>query len=159
MNHKLTFIAIALALFTFGCSDHSEHDGQTDATAAATAEHEHGGDEHAVAHEEEDQGMMVSLDDGQRWNANPETTTGIANMVALIDKQTAAPGDAKAVKAALEEEFGLIFERCTMTGEAHNQLHNYLIPIHQRLSGFDASDPTQLKEMKSYLGTYGDFFQ
>jgi hypothetical protein len=46
-----------------------------------------------------------------------------------------------------------------MTGEAHNQLHNYLIPIHQRLSGFDASDPTQLKEMKSYLGTYGDFFQ
>jgi hypothetical protein len=157
MNHKLTFIAIALALFTFGCSDHSEHDGHTDATATTTAEHQHGGDEHA-----EEGGATtptVTLDDGQRWNANPETTTGIANMVALIDKQTAAPGDAKAVKAALEEEFGLIFERCTMTGEAHNQLHNYLIPIHQRLSGFDASDPTQLKEMKSYLGTYGDFFQ
>ena len=46
-----------------------------------------------------------------------------------------------------------------MTGEAHEQLHNYLIPIHQRLSGFDASDATQLADMKSYLGTYGNYFE
>ncbi|MCB0769582.1 MAG: hypothetical protein KDC00_04160 [Flavobacteriales bacterium] len=101
----------------------------------------------------------MTLDDGQRWKANPETTIGMANMVALIEEQMATPGDPMAMKAALEEEFGLIFERCTMTGEAHNQLHNYLIPIHQRLSGFDASDAAQLAEMKDYLGTYGDYFE
>ena len=141
-------IPFGILLFSVGCSDgpsrhddpgHTEHGHAENAAGLSTA--------------------TVTLDDGQRWKANPETTIGMANMVALIEEQMATPGDPMAMKAALEEEFGLIFERCTMTGEAHNQLHNYLIPIHQRLSGFDASDAAQLAEMKDYLGTYGDYFE
>ncbi|MBL0127952.1 MAG: hypothetical protein IPP83_10955 [Flavobacteriales bacterium] len=157
MNHKLAFIAGALALFTFGCNQQHEQAGQADAAPPATANHEHSED--AQAEEGGSSTTTVTLDNGKRWKANPETTSGIANMVALIEKQAATPGDAKALKAALEEEFGLIFERCTMTGEAHNQLHNYLIPIHQRFSGFDAGDATQLADMKSYLGMYGNYFE
>lgn len=157
MNHKLTFTAFALALFTFGCSEHIEHDGHTETAVPGTAGQDHGEDAHAE--EGGSSATTVTLDNGQRWKANPETTSGIANLVALVDKQLLNPGDAKAVKASLEEEFGLIFERCTMTGEAHNQLHNYLIPIHQRLSGFDAADAKQLAEMKSYLATYGTYFE
>ncbi len=157
MNHKLTITAVALALFTFGCNEQHADEGQAESADHGTVGHDHGGD--AEVEEEGTSIPTVTLEDGQRWVANPETTSGIANMVALVDEQIATPGDAKAVKAGLEEEFGLIFERCTMTGEAHEQLHNYLIPIHQRLSGFDASNTTQLEEMKSYLATYGNYFQ
>ncbi|MBK8950167.1 MAG: hypothetical protein IPM68_15340 [Flavobacteriales bacterium] len=51
-----------------------------------------------------------------------------------------ANGDPKALKTALEEEFGLIFERCTMEGEAHNQLDNYLLPIHQALRDLEGDE-------------------
>ncbi len=153
-----SFLAIGfILLFTIGCNEQREHDGHAEATAPATADHERGEDEHAE--EGGASSTTVTLDNGKRWIANTGTTNGIAKMVALVDKQIASPGDAKALKAALEEEFALIFERCTMTGEAHDQLHNYLIPIHQRLSGFDASDPLQLAEMKDYLGTYGNYFE
>lgn len=145
MNYKLGFSTAALVFFTFGCNAQHGQDG-----------HDHGEHEQAEATQPT---TTVTLENGQRWKANPETTSGIAKMVTLVDKQIAKPSDAKATKAALEEEFGLIFERCTMTGEAHNQLHNYLIPIHQRLSGFDAGDAKQLAEMKSYLATYGNYFE
>ena len=157
MNHKLAFIAGALALFTFGCNQQHEHDGQADAAAPATAEHEHGEDAHAG--EGGSSTTTVTLDNGQRWKANPETTSGIANMVALIEKQAATPGDSKALKAALEEEFGLIFERCTMTGEAHEQLHNYLIPIHHALREFDGKAVRDREAMAAHLATFTTYFQ
>lgn len=157
MDHKLTITAVALALFAFGCNEQQDREGQAEAADHGTIGHDDGG--HDDADEAGTSIPAVTLKNGQRWEANPETTTGIANMVALIDTHTATPGDAKAVKAALEEEFGLIFERCTMTGEAHNQLHNYLIPIHQRFSGFEAGDANALAEMRSYLQTYADYFR
>lgn len=156
MNYKLAFTTVALALFTISCSDHEKHEGHDETAEHAKADHA----DHEQAEEADTSSVpKVTLENGQRWKANPETTSGIANMVALIDKQTATPGDTKVAKTALEEEFALIFERCTMTGEAHNQLHNYLIPIHQSFSGFDASDAAQLAEMKTYLGTYSNYFE
>jgi len=157
MNNRSTLIAIALGLFAFGCNEHHEHDADAVATADAAADRSQG--EQEQTEETVTDATTVTLDNGQRWKANPETTSGIANMVALIDKQIATPVTATEAKAAIEDEFALIFERCTMTGEAHNQLHNYLIPIHQRLSGFDAGDTTQLAEMKSYLNSYTQYFE
>ena len=151
-----TFIywTFGIALFSiWGCTDHSEHDGRAEDEIAVPSELGH------VDEAETPSLPKVTLENGQRWKANPETTSGIANMVALIDKQIATPVTATEAKAAIEDEFALIFERCTMTGEAHNQLHNYLIPIHQRLSGFDAGDTTQLAEMKSYLNSYTQYFE
>lgn len=159
MNHRFTLVAVALALFTFGCSEQADRDDHSDAAAHGTVGQDHSDHPDGSELSADAEVPAVKLDNGERWVANPETTSGIANMVAVIEKQAAAPADANVVKAELEDEFALIFERCTMTGEAHDQLHNYLIPIHQRLSGFDASDAAQLAEMKSYLATYGNYFK
>lgn len=80
-------------------------------------------------------------------------------MSGMIDKYDRTNGDPKALKAGLEEEFALIFERCTMTGESHNQLHNYLLPIHQEMSDIDFSKSEELDELKAYLGTYKNYFE
>lgn len=100
----------------------------------------------------------VTLDNGRRWKANPETTTGIANMAAILGAYDAASGDPKALKASLEQEFGLIFERCTMTGEAHEQLHNYLLPIHHQLRDFEATE-TQREALGEHLAAYDNYFE
>ncbi|MEI2652848.1 MAG: hypothetical protein V9G12_12000 [Microthrixaceae bacterium] len=45
-----------------------------------------------------------------------------------------------------------------MEGEAHNQLHNYLLPIHHALRDFEGSDP-RARRLGAHLATYGTYFE
>lgn len=130
--------------------DSATHDAHAaDAHTEATGDAVRGGAEAAPA---------VALDHGKRWKANPETTSGIAAMAGLLHAYDPATGDPDALKASLEKELGLIFERCTMTGEAHEQLHHYLAPIHAQLSGFTATEE-QRKAMAGHLAAYASYFE
>ena len=146
----LPLFLIVIAMLHSSCGEHTHdvaaHADHTTAAADSTPATDH------------DALPAVTLDNGQRWKANPETTSGIANMVGILGAYDPANGDPKALKAVLEEEFGLIFERCTMTGEAHNQLHNYLLPIHQALRDFEGSD-AQRAALGAQLAAYGNYFE
>ncbi|MBK7754657.1 MAG: hypothetical protein IPI41_19270 [Flavobacteriales bacterium] len=142
---------VGFTLLALGCGTnapaHSDHTDEGSAAAQATDAPESGV-------------PAVRLDSlGNRWIANPETTTGIANMSAILQAFDPASGNADTLKAALEEEFGLIFERCTMEGEAHNQLHNFLIPIHHALREFDGKAAHDREAMATHLATYTTYFQ
>ncbi|KGO89590.1 hypothetical protein [Flavobacterium suncheonense] len=101
----------------------------------------------------------VTLDNGQLWTANPETTEGIKNMQKIIsERQQETTGSD--LKAALENEFQMIFEKCTMKGEAHNQLHNYLLPLKMKLNQLDGTnDEEVISEIDTYLKEYSNYFQ
>ena len=146
----LPLLLLAIATLHSSCGEHTHdaatHDDHTTVAAVSTPATEH------VAL------PTVTLDNGQRWKANPETTSGIANMVAILGAYDPATGDPTVLKDALEAEFGLIFERCTMEGEAHNQLHNYLLPIHQALRDFEGSD-AQRAALGAQLAAYGNYFE
>lgn len=161
MKTQFALTAFALALFTLGCTNNAgetneAHDHQADEHAGDG--HDHTGADHEHA-EEGSEIPKVKLDNGKRWIANVETTEGIAKMAALLSSYDPATGDAKALKAGLEEEFALIFERCTMTGEAHDQLHNYLLPIHKEMADINLSEKEDRDELQAYLGTYGTYFE
>jgi hypothetical protein len=150
MERVLLALLLPITLLVTSCGTGTH---QQPNTAQSPAQHEHA--EEATP----DALPKVTLDSlGQRWIANPETTSGIATMVATLQAFDPAKGDASALKAALEEEFGLIFERCTMTGEAHNQLHNYLIPIHHALREFDGNNAHQREALAAHLATYATYF-
>ncbi|MBP6392512.1 MAG: hypothetical protein KA175_10495 [Flavobacteriales bacterium] len=142
---------VGCTLLVLGCGTdtpaHSDHPDQGTAAAQTTDAPE--SDVPAV--------RLDSL--GNRWIANPETTTGIANMSAILQAFDPASGNADTLKAALEEEFGLIFERCTMEGEAHEQLHNYLIPIHHMFRGPDGLTAHLREELAAHLASYETYFQ
>ena len=109
-----------------------------------------------------DQGEIpaVQLDNGKRWKANPETTQGIAAMSAILDEHAKKPMAKTVLKDTLEAEFQMIFQKCTMTGEAHNQLHNYLIPLHRMLSAMDErSGEKEIVAMRDHLQAYGKYFE
>ncbi|MBK9761969.1 MAG: hypothetical protein IPO87_01085 [Flavobacteriales bacterium] len=161
MKIQFTLTAFALVLFTIGCNNATRETadaGQQHTDSFQQVEHDHAdGDQENL--ESKSEIPKVVLDYGKRWIANKETTDGIANMSGMIDKYDRTNGDPKALKAGLEEEFALIFERCTMTGESHNQLHNYLLPIHQEMSDIDFSKSEELDELKAYLGTYKNYLE
>jgi len=150
-ERALLALLLPITLVAAGCGTGTN---EGSATALPPAPHEH------AVEATPDTLPKVTLDSlGLRWIANPETTSGIATMAATLQEFDPAKGDAYALKAALEEEFGLIFERCTMEGEAHNQLHNYLIPIHHALREFDGNNAQDREALAAHLATYATYFQ
>lgn len=65
------------------------------------------------------------------------------------------------VVPALQHEFKTIFDKCTMTGEAHNQLHNFLIPVQIQLDSLksDTASVKNLEALQHYLETYPQYFE
>ena len=107
----------------------------------------------------------LSLDNGKRWVANPETTEGINAMIQLMDSFSEQDNAAsyKALSDSLESEFTLIFKRCTMKGEAHNQLHNFLFPMKAKFKDLASTDLAECKmtfdELKTHLAAYSSYFE
>ncbi len=107
----------------------------------------------------------VTLNNGELWLANPETTEGIQKM----KKRMSLFNDSDnleayvILKASLEEDFTELFEKCTMKGEAHNQLHNYLFPILELFDGLESSDLVVCKksfsELNIHLNEYSNYFK
>jgi|SRR5690606_3301435 len=149
-NKILPLLLIALLGTACGSGTTTEaHDHAHDHATQDAADHE----DHTAT------GTTVELDNGQTWEANIETTEGIANMEALVDGYDPGSDDGQLLKEGLEAEFQDIFAKCTMTGESHNQLHNYLAPVHRMLKDLDAA-PTEaeLDELSDYLATYPNYF-
>jgi hypothetical protein len=161
MNTQFALTAAALALFTLGCNSNGPdtavvHEQRID--PQEQDDHDRSNDDHGHTDAKKETPEVV-LDHGKRWIANKETTEGIANMSALIAEYDDSNGDPKALKARVEEEFALIFERCTMTGESHDQLHNYLMPIHQEMNEIDFSEAAERDALIAYLATYSNYFE
>ena len=116
MKRSVLLAGIA-AGFLFACQDNSINEKQDTMMM--------------MDHHQEENANPVQLNNGEKWEANPETTEQIKKMIALTDTFPALPvaADYSALKVKLETEFQLVFQKCTMTGEAHTQLHNYLIPL------------------------------
>jgi hypothetical protein len=107
----------------------------------------------------------IQLDNGKLWSANIETTQGIINMQKLLNDFTNTESITAyaSLKVALEKEFTTIITECTMTGESHNQLHNYLIPIKDIFDSLDSSNIDTCKEnyeqLNNRLEAYATYFK
>lgn len=109
---------------------------------------------------------VVSLDNGKRWKANPETTSGIVEMQAILANYEgrASEGEArKALRKELEAAFQNIFKQCTMTGAAHDQLHNYLLPMKGMFEKLESKTPGEseqaFEQLKKHLAEYQAYFE
>ena len=84
---------------------------------------------------------------------------GIKNMQQLLDSYPKENSNPDELIAGLKAEFGMIFKKCTMTGEAHEQLHNYLIPLKTKIESL--SEPISdenTNDLKMYLEDYFNYF-
>ncbi len=107
---------------------------------------------------------LITLNNGKKWTANPETTQGIATMQEILN-DFQADSDLIAyeqLKTRLENQFTLIFQRCTMKGEAHEQLHNYLKPMIEWFDGLVVLQNDEriknLNMLKKHLLSYKNYF-
>jgi hypothetical protein len=113
----------------------------------------------------EHSGSTLSLNNGKLWTANIETTDGVDNMIALMNSFTEKESAASYARLTenLTSEFTTIFQKCTMKGESHNQLHNFLIPIKDIFPELSSNNLDISKEafakLNSHLGIYKNYFE
>lgn len=103
-------------------------------------------------------GSPIGEKRGPKWPADATTNGGIEKMQAMVKAFDPSAG-VEALKEPLGKEFDLILERCTMQGEAHDQLHHYLVPLKARIDGLENGNGTgALSDLSAYLSTYWDHF-
>jgi len=108
---------------------------------------------------------VVTLNDGELWQANPETSTGIDNMkrrMHSFNEKEKLEAYAT-LKGGLEADFTELFEKCTMKGEPHNQLHNYLFPFIDLFDNLGSTDLDICKKsftsLSIRLEEYSEYFE
>lgn len=147
----LLTVAIIAVTVTISCGKKTEKKQEKIKTEVVKESHESEG--------------VLKLNNGNLWLANTETTQGISNMIALMndfsDKEN-VEGYAT-LKENLESEFGTIITECSMIGEPHNQLHNYIIPMKPLFKRLASSDLNSCKEnynaLNKHLLEYSNYFE
>jgi Haem-binding domain len=109
---------------------------------------------------------VLSLNNGKRWIANTETTEGIERMRTIIieDVDEGRISHYVAMGQRLNIEMKTVFEKCTMKGEAHEQLHTYLLPMVKKFRYLEEveeeSDALIMqKDILTDLNNYANFFE
>jgi hypothetical protein len=154
MKISLLVFGISVALF-MACQNKSS---QKDEVTTNNKEME------AVHSEDHSSDMSVHLNNGQKWTANAETTDGIKNMSAMVNEIGDAndKADCMSLKGQLITEFDALIQKCTMTGEAHEQLHKYLIPLRKKFEALDATDGTgcgkAIDDIRQHLDAFNNYF-
>lgn len=143
-HHLFSYTIAALAIVLLaGCNHQDAHD------------HDHG---HEAQH------SQVQLKNGQKWEANAETTAGIHQMQQIVTAGLNPPDvQTEQLSSDLRAEFSGIIEKCTMKGEAHDQLHNYLLPLKDQLTELAACQEDRcmqiLESISVHLNEYHDNFE
>lgn len=155
MEKSILIVALFIITLT-SCQNNSNPVNQSDTVVQDTlSRHEQA---HAL------QKNPIVLNNGEKWTANSETSEGIRKMTVLISTFSSRPkrDDYRSLKVQLETEFNLILQKCTMTGEAHSQLHNYLMPMTEMFEHLNSDDmeicSKTLDELKKHLNEYENYF-
>ncbi len=155
MKREIFRIAVvAIMLFNYSCGHQSKD----------KSDHQHAEEVEKTDHHDSSEAPVV-LNNGKQWIANPETTVGINNMINIMDSFSEKDNVAafKKLTQDLQEELDGIFKKCTMDGEGHNQLHNFLIPVKNLLEDMGSSDLSKCREsyekLRRHLSDYNKFFK
>ncbi|MGB1103389.1 MAG: hypothetical protein ACPG21_07160 [Crocinitomicaceae bacterium] len=72
----------------------------------------------------------IELIDSRRWKVNGEMMVHIRNLEADMDTFSAAEEkDYAAIAKTLKSHIGSLTKSCTMKGQAHDELHKWLLPF------------------------------
>lgn len=149
MRVTILFLTLGLLLHT-SCGQEKSHEH---ADADAVESHDH----HAAIAPEE-----IQLNNGEKWVANKETTDGIKRLQSLAEGYSGQNVDAAHLAEDMLVAYQEIFDKCTMKGEAHEQLHHYLMPLGAHLEEIKACTTgcgEHVQHVQAYLNTYFTYFQ
>lgn len=100
-----------------------------------------------------------------RFMADAPTREGVRALRALVAQALAeSPPDGASTGAQAKQAYAGIFTRCTMTGEGHEVLHAWLLPMGEMISDLTvakgpATTQAQLERLRAQLDRWDELFE
>lgn len=107
----------------------------------------------------------IVLNNGEKWAVDQHMLEHIRTMEAAI--KACAPTDEESKKQLgdiLDEGVKLLTSNCTMTGQAHDELHKWLLPYIDLVNAFieaetDEKKTAFLEELNQSMDTFNTYFE
>lgn len=151
---KITISIAAISFLLFSCGNTTNEKSNEQTTTVAHEEHHH-----------ENESEIIKLNNGEKWKVNDEMMPSIKSMEKDIkDFSIDEEKDYKSLAEKLQKNINLLTSSCTMTGEAHDELHKWLLPYIDLVKEFsEAKDETeaskQFKNIQISFATFNQYFQ
>lgn len=107
----------------------------------------------------------LTLNDGRKWQADPHTRESMLGIrQAMTTKPANSPEEMRAIGQDLQQRLKVLVSGCTMTGEAHNQLHVFLEELMPAADSLSSQQDEQkaretIAEMHHMLQRYYEHFE
>ena len=153
MKKKIILIP-AIALFLFSCGNASNEKSEDLSEIETHNEHHHD-------HENE----AIELNNGEKWTVDANMLTHIRTMENdVISFAKVEQKDYKVLSEKLQASIDLLTSNCTMTGQAHDELHKWLLPymdLVEELSEAinEAEALQQFENIQTSFTTFNQYFQ
>ena len=136
MNTKLIFF-FTFAFLLLGCNNSTTNKEVTQQDTVVTE----------VVHQHEEVEAIL-LDNGKKWVVVPEMMAFIKNIESAVDefsnKETPSFEEYQTLSKGIAKNLEDLTANCTMTGQAHDELHKWLVPFLDLSAEF--SETTNVKE-------------
>ena len=157
---KKTILTIAIiSAFFISCNETKEKNENKETVEV----HEHHGEEMVAINN--DWVNEIKLDNGNKWDANLDTTQGVDKMLDIIKTSELKTVEQYHTLATnLNEEKNFVVKKCTMEGPSHDNLHVFLHPLIEKIEALGkVSTPEEgseiTKSIKENLKGYYDYFK
>lgn len=145
---------IAASLFLLSCENTSGEKSKEQTETATSAEHHHDGETETI-----------QLNNGEKWNVDTPMLLHIRKMESdVLAFGQAEQKDYDALTAKLQTNIDLLTSGCTMKGQAHDELHKWLLPYINLVNELsEAKDETEAAKhfeiIKASFVTFNQYFQ
>ena len=146
---KITTIAIS-TFFVFSCNDKVKNE-TTEATETVQTEeiHEHSDSE------------SIQLDGDKKWKVDVNMMDHIRNMEKdIIAFENQSQENYLVLAENLEKNLELLTSNCTMKGQAHDELHKWLLPYIELVNDFSKDkSKEQLVKIQDSFVVFNQYFE
>lgn len=107
---------------------------------------------------------VISLNNGEKWPGDPETTTRVNDMLKMVNDIPANENarDYQAIKGDVRKKLTEMLTQTKMTGEAYEQFKNYIRFMKEYMIDLDSKDEATrqqaVQSLKNHLQSYSHYF-
>lgn len=149
--NSFKIVLLCLSILTISCKNNSDGKIETEDSSVAQA-HSHGDEE-------------IQLNQGQKWKVDAEMLSIIRTMendVASFKGSELA--EYISLSEKLKNNIDLLTSNCTMKGQAHDELHKWLLPYIDLVNAFSeakigADAEKMFQDVKNSFITFNQYFQ
>lgn len=151
---KITILIPVIGLFLVSCGNASNEKSEEQTEIETHDEHHH-----------DDESEAIELNNGEKWTVDANMLTHIRTMENdVISFAKVEQKDYKVLSEKLQASIDLLTSNCTMTGQAHDELHKWLLPYMDLVEELSEAEDKieaekQFQNIQSSFKTFNHYFQ